>query len=227
MGLGPVKVLAAQERLAEVGVGLGVVGSEPEGLLPAGGGLVGLAEFVEGVAEVVVGLGEVGPEARGGGEAVAGLLAAAEGLVSDTQVEVEGGGGPEGQGLADVAHGFVGPTLLGGEDAEEVPGIGVGGVGLEGLAIEGLGGGEVPGPLALKGESEQLISTNHCSRMSIPRKTDRVKERPQLLPFLFVIKAPVAQDQGPHGPARAPRTLPLFRRRPNRNPLSPTKQQVQ
>jgi hypothetical protein len=61
---------------------------------------------------------------------------------------VEGRGvGPEGQGLADEVEGLFGPAALGGQDAEQVPGVGVGGVGLQDRAIEVLGPGQVACPV--------------------------------------------------------------------------------
>ena len=56
----------ARQGVAEVEVGLGVVGLEPEGGAVFGDGLGQLALVRQGVAEVVVGLGVVGLEPDGG-----------------------------------------------------------------------------------------------------------------------------------------------------------------
>jgi hypothetical protein len=86
-------------------------------------------------------------------------------------IEVEGGDvGPQGEGPADVLPGEVRLPALGGEDAEQVPGIGVGGIGVQDLAVEAFRLVVVAVLVLLQGQRERLGQRHGLPRRSCPRK---------------------------------------------------------
>ena len=152
----PGVIALTPEDQAEVAVGLGVVGLEPDRLAVFGDGLVELPLGLQGDAEVVVGLGVVGLEPDRLAVFGDGLVELPLGLQGDAEVDVGlGVVGLEPDRLAVFGDGLVELPLGTQGDAEVVVGLGV--VGLEPDRLAVFGDGLVELPLVTQGDAEVVV----------------------------------------------------------------------